>query len=136
MLCEGKLGGVIFFQDPMDKHPHTGDIESLLRSTMIYNVLHAVTPASALAVLHVLRLGLEKGAPEMIPSFFTTLSCPSVARYEEEQKKIVKERVVGRWKAVAAAAANLEMDDEGDDRTEYSDGISSRGSTYSSRGSF
>mmetsp|Transcript_9764 Transcript_9764/g.21111 ORF Transcript_9764/g.21111 Transcript_9764/m.21111 type:complete len:394 (-) Transcript_9764:254-1435(-) len=93
MLCREQLGGVIFFQDPLDAHPHNGDIESLLRNTKIYNIMHASTTTSATMMMHTLRSGLKNGEPELLPSFFTTLQCPSVARYKNAQDKVIMERV-------------------------------------------
>ena len=93
MLCREQLGGVIFFQDPLDTHPHNGDIDSLLRNTKIYNIMHASTTTSATMMMHTLRSGLKNGEPELLPSFFTTLQCPSVARYTHAQDKVIVERV-------------------------------------------
>jgi len=93
MLCREQLGGVIFFQDPLDTHPHDGDIDSLLRNTKIYNIMHASTTTSATMMMHTLRSGLKNGEPELLPSFFTTLQCPSVARYTNAQDKVIVERV-------------------------------------------
>ncbi|KAL7524272.1 hypothetical protein ACHAXR_000502 [Thalassiosira sp. AJA248-18] len=93
MLCDERLGGVIFFQDPLDSHPHSGDIESLLRGIKIYNIMHASTTTSATMMMHTLRCGLEGGTPELLPSFFTTLECPSVERYKIEQSQVIANSV-------------------------------------------
>ena len=93
MLCDEQLGGVIFFQDPLDSHPHTGDIDSLLRNIKIYNIMHASTTVSATMMMHTMRCGLQYGQPELLPSFFKTLECPSVARYRNAQKEAIEKRV-------------------------------------------
>ena len=99
MLCGEQLGGVIFFQDPFDSHPHSGDIEGLLRNTKIYNVMHASNTISATMMMHTLRCGLEQGKPELFPSFFTTLQCPSVARYKKAQVEVLEKNGVAHlWK--------------------------------------
>lgn len=89
MICKEQLGGVIFFEDPLDAHPHTGDIECLNRSIKIYNIMNACNTASATMMMQTLRYGLEQGKPEMLPSFFVTLECPSVAKYKRSQKKVI-----------------------------------------------
>ena len=93
MLCKEQLGGVIFFQDPLESHAHSGDIESLLRNVKIYNIMHASTTTSATMMMHALRHGLEQGMPELLPSFFTTLQCPSVARYRQAQERVIADRL-------------------------------------------
>ncbi|KAL7546035.1 hypothetical protein ACHAWF_009382 [Thalassiosira exigua] len=44
-------------------------------------------------LMHTLRFGLELGKMEVFPSFFASFQCPSVARYEMQQSKVIKERV-------------------------------------------
>jgi len=90
MLCQEQIGGVIFFEDPLDAHPHNGDIECLNRNIKIYNVLHACNTMTATTMMHALRYGLEHGKPELLPSFFKTLRCATVAQYKSGQKGLVK----------------------------------------------
>ena len=45
-IAEGH-GGVIFFRDPMGKHPHEPDINMLLRMCDVYNIPLATNPATA-----------------------------------------------------------------------------------------
>lgn len=47
MVAEGKLDAVIFFRDPLDKHPHEPDVQMLMRLCDVYNVPLATNPASA-----------------------------------------------------------------------------------------
>ena len=55
--------------------------------------MHATTTVSALMMMHSLRSGLEHGRPELIPSFFITLQCPSVARYQKAQAKVIAKSI-------------------------------------------
>ena len=46
-VAEGKTGMVIFFRDPLDKHPHEPDISMLMRLCDVHNVPLATNPATA-----------------------------------------------------------------------------------------
>lgn len=46
-VAQGKTGMVIFFRDPLDKHPHEPDIIMLLRVCDVHNVPLATNPATA-----------------------------------------------------------------------------------------
>jgi methylglyoxal synthase len=97
-MVSGKIGGIIFFQDPMDSHPHRADIDCLVRQALVHNVMMAETPTSALMIAQCLRMALiGKGKPELIPSFFFSLQSPTVEAYKNQQK-----RVVDKQKAEAA----------------------------------
>lgn len=50
-VAEGKIQGVFFFRDPLDKHPHEPDILMLMRICDVYNVPIATNPATAELVL-------------------------------------------------------------------------------------
>jgi len=89
-MVTGHLGGIIFFRDPMDTHPHRADIDCLSRQTLIYNMAMAETPNSAMMMMVSLRLALEgKGRPDLIPSFFFSLQSPTVEAYKKRQKEVV-----------------------------------------------
>lgn len=47
MLVTGDLDMVIFFRDPLDKHPHEPDVQMLLRLCDVHNIPLATNPASA-----------------------------------------------------------------------------------------
>lgn len=47
MVAENEIGAVIFFRDPLDKHPHEPDVLMLLRLCDVHNVPLATNPASA-----------------------------------------------------------------------------------------
>ncbi|MEJ6735099.1 MAG: methylglyoxal synthase, partial [Flavobacteriales bacterium] len=44
---EGKCDMVIFFRDPLEKHPHEPDIFMLMRICDVYDVPLATNPATA-----------------------------------------------------------------------------------------
>ena len=46
-VAEGKTQMVIFFRDPLDKHPHEPDISMLMRLCDVHNVPLATNPATA-----------------------------------------------------------------------------------------
>lgn len=46
-VAEGKCNLVIFFRDPLDKHPHEPDILMLMRLCDVHNVPLATNPVSA-----------------------------------------------------------------------------------------
>lgn len=47
MVAEGRIRAVIFFLDPLGKHPHDPDILSLLRICNVHNVPLATNVATA-----------------------------------------------------------------------------------------
>lgn len=47
MAAEGDLKGIIFFRDPLGKHPHEPDVQMLLRVCDVHNVPLATNPATA-----------------------------------------------------------------------------------------
>ncbi len=47
MVATGQLDMVIFFRDPLDKHPHEPDVQMLMRVCDVYNVPLATNPAAA-----------------------------------------------------------------------------------------
>ncbi len=51
MAAEGKMDAVIFFRDPLAKHPHEPDVQMLMRICDVHNIPLATNPATAEAVL-------------------------------------------------------------------------------------
>lgn len=47
MVAEGRIAAVFFFVDPLGKHPHDPDIQTLLRICNAHNVPLATNPATA-----------------------------------------------------------------------------------------
>ncbi len=52
MVAEGNVDLVIFFRDPLDKHPHEPDINMLLRLCDVHNIPLATNPATASRILY------------------------------------------------------------------------------------
>ncbi|GIK30211.1 MAG: methylglyoxal synthase [Chloroflexi bacterium] len=50
-VAEGKIAAVFFFVDPLGKHPHDPDIQSLLRICNAHNVPLATNPATAAFII-------------------------------------------------------------------------------------
>jgi methylglyoxal synthase len=55
-VAEGKVAAVFFFIDPLGKHPHDPDIQSLLRICNVHNVPLATNTATAEFVISVRAL--------------------------------------------------------------------------------
>ncbi len=51
MVTEGKVDCVMFFRDPLDRHPHEPDIAMLMRLCDVHNVPLATNPATALMIV-------------------------------------------------------------------------------------
>jgi methylglyoxal synthase len=50
-VAEGRVEAVFFFVDPLGKHPHDPDIQSLLRICNAHNVPLATNPATAAFII-------------------------------------------------------------------------------------
>ncbi|MDR2221454.1 MAG: methylglyoxal synthase [Flavobacteriaceae bacterium] len=59
-VAEGKTGMVLFFKDPLGKHPHEPDINMLLRVCDVHNVPLATNEASAQLLLNALVIVKEE----------------------------------------------------------------------------
>lgn len=55
-LVEGKIDMVIFFRDPLGKHPHEVDVNMLMRLCDVYNIPLATNMAAATLFLQALSL--------------------------------------------------------------------------------
>jgi methylglyoxal synthase len=47
MVARGEIDGVIFFRDPLDKHPHEPDIQMLMRVCDVHDIPLATNYKSA-----------------------------------------------------------------------------------------
>ena len=90
LMCQGDLGGILFFMDPLDTHPHQCDINALIRLSNVNNILLATNPTSCYALTFLLERALKEEKKDMIPSFFHSLESPGVKVYKEGQSKHVK----------------------------------------------
>ena len=55
MITNGEIGGVIFFIDPLDVHPHQVDVNMLLRICNVYDVPLATNYNTARLVISSLK---------------------------------------------------------------------------------
>lgn len=55
MVATGEIDMVIFFRDPLDKHPHEPDVQMLMRQCDVHNIPLATNPKAA----HYLLRGIE-----------------------------------------------------------------------------
>lgn len=51
LAAEGKISGIVFFRDPLGKHPHEPDIQMLMRICDLYNVPLATNPATGSLII-------------------------------------------------------------------------------------
>ncbi len=51
LAAEKKLDAVIFFRDPLDKHPHEPDVQMLMRLCDVHNIPLATNPATAKLIM-------------------------------------------------------------------------------------
>ncbi len=56
LLATGDIDLVIFFRDPLDKHPHEPDVQMLMRLCDVHNIPLATNPAGADLFLKALNL--------------------------------------------------------------------------------
>ncbi|AFL85843.1 methylglyoxal synthase [Belliella baltica DSM 15883] len=57
MAAQKELDLVIFFRDPLDKHPHEPDVQMLMRICDVHNIPLATNPAAANMIFkHVISL--------------------------------------------------------------------------------
>ena len=59
MIATKEIDAVIFFRDPMDKHPHEPDVQMLLRLCDVHNVPLATNPKTAHYILKGIESALE-----------------------------------------------------------------------------
>ncbi len=50
-VANGKIQAVIFFRDPLDKHPHEPDVNMLMRICDVHNIPLATNPATATLII-------------------------------------------------------------------------------------
>lgn len=60
MITEGIIDIVMFFRDPLDKHPHEPDIAMLMRLCDVHNIPLATNPATANLIMVAKNLELDK----------------------------------------------------------------------------
>ena len=55
MVATRQLDAVIFFRDPLDKHPHEPDVQMLMRLCDVHNIPLATNFATAMLILEGLK---------------------------------------------------------------------------------
>ncbi|MBK9568209.1 MAG: methylglyoxal synthase [Saprospiraceae bacterium] len=60
LLATGEIDVVIFFRDPLDKHPHEPDVQMLMRLCDVHNIPLATNPAAAYYILRGYEAELTK----------------------------------------------------------------------------
>ena len=60
MVAEGNLDMVIFFRDPLDKHPHEPDVQMLMRQCDVHNIPLATNPKAAYYLIRGIRTVFNK----------------------------------------------------------------------------
>lgn len=88
LMCMNELGGLVFFQDPMDAHAHQVDIDCVNRQANVHDIYIANNVSSAYLMLAVLRRALRIGNFDRIAPFFETRKSPSVAEYKKRQQEV------------------------------------------------
>jgi methylglyoxal synthase len=64
-VVEGEVDAVIFLVDPLDKHPHDPDIQSLMRLCNVHNVPLATNVATADSIIAAIALEAAHAHPNM-----------------------------------------------------------------------
>ncbi|MGY6558266.1 MAG: methylglyoxal synthase [Nitritalea sp.] len=59
MAAQKEIAIVVFFRDPLDKHPHEPDVQMLLRLCDVHNIPLATNPATADLIFNGLQLKLH-----------------------------------------------------------------------------
>lgn len=60
MVTQGEIDIVMFFRDPLDKHPHEPDIAMLMRLCDVHNIPLATNPATANLIMEAKKDELDK----------------------------------------------------------------------------
>lgn len=59
MVATGEIDLIIFFRDPLDKHPHEPDVQMLMRQCDVHNVPLATNPKAAFYLIKGIQHVLE-----------------------------------------------------------------------------
>jgi methylglyoxal synthase len=59
LLATGEIDVVIFFRDPLDKHPHEPDVQMLMRLCDVHNIPLATNPKTAHYILRGIKSALD-----------------------------------------------------------------------------
>lgn len=59
LVATGELDMVVFFRDPLDKHPHEPDVQMLMRLCDVHNIPLATNPKTAYYILKGIEYDLK-----------------------------------------------------------------------------
>jgi methylglyoxal synthase len=59
MVATGEIDLIIFFRDPLDKHPHEPDVQMLMRQCDVHNIPLATNPKAAYYLIRGVRSAFE-----------------------------------------------------------------------------
>jgi len=62
LLATGQIDVVIFFRDPLDKHPHEPDVQMLMRLCDVHNIPLATNPRTAFYILKGIEVEMTREA--------------------------------------------------------------------------
>mmetsp|Transcript_4480 Transcript_4480/g.4495 ORF Transcript_4480/g.4495 Transcript_4480/m.4495 type:complete len:349 (+) Transcript_4480:526-1572(+) len=93
LMVAGRIGGILFFQDPMNAHPHRADIDCLVGQALVHNTMLAENPTSAYMLVSCLRTALAENKAALTPSFFFQLESPTVVAYKNQQCSVVQAHI-------------------------------------------
>ena len=60
MVATKEIDAVIFFRDPLDKHPHEPDVQMLMRQCDVHNIPLATNPKSAYYILRGIKAYIQE----------------------------------------------------------------------------
>jgi len=88
-ICEGDVGIVFFFRDPLSAHPHEADIQALTRLCDVHNCYVCTNPATANGTMEALA---NTPIGTVLP-FNVNLDHDSdvVAKYKARQQKVISD---------------------------------------------
>jgi hypothetical protein len=95
----------------MDAHPHSADIECLVRQGNVHNIMMLNNPTTAHVAMNAMRVALKMGRVEMIPSFFFDLESPSVEAYKQRQNNVLNNAVAAFKKSARERKVDKAMKD-------------------------
>merc|ERR1712237_200874 len=84
-IVYGNIGCLIFFVDPLTPHPHSADVESLLRLARVHEILLATNSMTASCVVEALRLALSDNTVMEVMRQGTSILSEAVAAHKKQR---------------------------------------------------
>jgi methylglyoxal synthase len=63
LIADGRIGGLIFFVDPLSPHPHDVDVKALMRLALVYDIPMALNRATAERLIGTFDLTSREASP-------------------------------------------------------------------------